>query len=535
MINVGIEKCRGCQGTDLVADYGAGDVICQACGLVDGWQLLDERPAFEDQVTNFGAIWGDAASRQKRQKVMASLSCGKQKAGNAANFQALMTGSSGVDDKPRTSKRGLEASEVVRSAGSALQLNACLVDAALKRLTTLDFLGRLPHRAGAVLGCASLYHACKDGGAARTLEELSSCCGLSKVDVGRALAALRKEEEEAEALAAIEAAKALPGPNPLRRRSAAPPKQRAASPTLQPPPPPPPSSSPSPSSSSPWLQASDEFRVDFSRPPMPSPRSPKAAALENSNDTASELMPPPPPQSAPEVVGSAAAVNEALWAAGELSAGDLGLDQDRSGDDDENLKEERAKKSSAALKRPRAEMSMTVKQKQEEEQEQDWLPRDSPTAVADHAAAAAVSSRSNTGSSSSGSSNSSSEEAAAERARALAALVVLPEHLLPRLCDALRLPASFQALAGGVARAVVTSGRLEGRPPQLQAAACLHLCHFLFPRCAVDAAAIAAACNVSTLQLRKVHKVLAPHWPELLPTDTQRKIGADTLNDLLRV
>jgi len=105
-MRVGIEKCRGCHSTELVVDYGAGDVICRACGLVDGWQLLDERPAFEDQVTNFGAVWGDAASRQKRLKVLASSSRSKQKSGDAANFLALATGSSGGNDSPRTSKRG---------------------------------------------------------------------------------------------------------------------------------------------------------------------------------------------------------------------------------------------------------------------------------------------------------------------------------------------------------------------------------------------------------------------------------------------
>jgi len=535
-MRVGIEKCRGCHSTELVVDYGAGDVICRACGLVDGWQLLDERPAFEDQVTNFGAVWGDAASRQKRLKVLASSSRSKQKSGDAANFLALATGSSGGNDSPRTSKRGLEAGEVVRSVGSVLQLTSCLIDTALKRLTNLESLGRLPHRTGALLGCASLYYACKEGGAARTLEELSSCCGLSKVDVGRAHAAMRKEEEEEEAAAAAEAAKGLPlSANPLRRRTAPPTHQ--ASPTLLPPPPPTSSSSSSSSSSFP-LQASDEGRSLSTLP-----RSPKTVTSNNpigATSDASMMLPPPPPvQSAPGVAGSAAAVDDVLWAAGEVSAGDLGLDDERSYDysragivgsssgDRDDLKEKAVKEAHVGMKRPHAETSV-VKQ---EEEEEDWLPRDSPTAVADHAAAAAVVSSCKDGADDS----SNDDDAAAERAHALSALVVLPEHLLPRLCSTLRLPSSFQALAGAVARAVVTSGRLEGRPPQLQAAACLHLCHFLFPRCAVDAAAIATACSVSTLQLRKVHKVLAPHWPELLPQDTQRKIGADTLNDLLHV
>jgi transcription initiation factor TFIIIB Brf1 subunit/transcription initiation factor TFIIB len=514
MMRVGVEKCRGCQGSELVVDYEAGDVACRACGLVDGWQLLDERPAFEDQVTNFAVVWGDATSRNKRLKLLAaSSSGGKQRAGDAAAFAALASGrSGGSGDAPRTSKRCLEAGDAVRSAGSALRLNACLVDAALKRLGALDAAGRLPYRAGPLLGCASLYHACKENGVPRTLDELSGGCGLPKADVGRAHAAMRKEEE-AVAAEAAGALAALAAAHPSR--GGARPGPRAS-----PAPPPPPLSS----------LVVDEFRVDFGRAPPPG-----SAAAQGSISAARACVPPPPPVSAPETVAvlpppvsapeAAGAAADALWAAGEVSAGDLGLDLpyhdgDRGQDDDPSLA---SSDWGVGAKRSHAEDG---EEEEQEEAEPIWEPRDSPTDVARYAAEQEKERA-----------EAADQERAeaAERARALAALVVLPEQLVPRLCSVLALPPSVQILAVAVAQQLVACGVLEGRPPQLQAAACLHLCHFLFPRCSVDAASIAAVCHVSALQLAKAHRLLAPHWPQLLPLDTQRKVGAATLNDLLRV
>jgi len=121
-----------------------------------------------------------------------------------------------------------------------------------------------------------------------------------------------------------------------------------------------------------------------------------------------------------------------------------------------------------------------------------------------------------------------------ERRRALAdGVSVLPEDLVPRFANALKLPKPLTKLAVAVAANLGFSGLLDGKAPQMQAACALYLSHFLFPRCSTSKQAIATAAEVYPQNLGKCHKMVAREWRRLLPIETISNVGEKTLDGII--
>ena len=115
----------------------------------------------------------------------------------------------------------------------------------------------------------------------------------------------------------------------------------------------------------------------------------------------------------------------------------------------------------------------------------------------------------------------------------LAQVMTLPHQLVPRFSSHLQLPRQLQLLAMAIAEQIINVGLLAGQKPQLQAAAAIYMAHFLFPRCQVEKQDIAKEAKVSGANILRCYKLISPHWRNLIPADTQAKVGERTLSEIL--
>jgi len=110
---------------------------------------------------------------------------------------------------------------------------------------------------------------------------------------------------------------------------------------------------------------------------------------------------------------------------------------------------------------------------------------------------------------------------------------ILPQQLIPRYCNELKLPRELQDAAMAIAGNTTALEIIPGRKPQVVSALSLHMAHYFFPNADLSRADIAKHTGVSEMQLKRGHKLMYGSWEKLLPDNIKQSCDAEHIVEVL--
>ena len=110
---------------------------------------------------------------------------------------------------------------------------------------------------------------------------------------------------------------------------------------------------------------------------------------------------------------------------------------------------------------------------------------------------------------------------------------ILPQQLIPRYCNELKLPRELQDAAMAIAGNTTALEIIPGRKPQVVSALSLHMAHYFFPNAELSRADIAKHTGVSEMQLKRGHKLMYGSWEKLLPDNIKQSCDAEHIVEVL--
>ena len=471
-------SCHSCKSRDIIEDRDAGDMICRSCGLVLGAQIMDNRASYRDNEVNFSSIWGDPTERRKRRKFAAGLrKC--EKVAFSLDLRMQNSIEEGFDG-PKRSKRFFDAMEMIKYLRSSMALSKVSEDGALQDLEEMSQSGSLCPYPRWIPNKSS-----NDSFS-------SSACNLpqrSGASIGAALVFNRcrvaghpRTLDEICGVANISKVDLGRTYRIIREQT---------------------------------MESADGERDMDQGCTYNDSHSDiiftSSSSLRGNSQLASPRRKPPTKRAGsktPHQRSGGGASDKGLESSGGGDiGGPRGVNNGGSPDYKSNHGGGQAFNESAET---RAGNDAAVKVTSSSMDHATKMVR---CAVVGNA--------------------HSFDVVDNEKLEALSKVMTLPHQLVPRFSGNLRLPRQLQLLATEIAKRLTNLELLTGRSPQIQAATAIYMAHLLFPGCQVEKEDMAKEANVTATKIISSYKMVVPHWRLLLPTETQQKVGNETLSAIM--
>ncbi len=199
-----INACPECHSVHLIRDYGRGELVCEACGLVIDDTYIDQGPewrAFDSEQRNARTRTGAPADYTAPDKGLSTIIGWENKDSygrsiptkNRAQLQRLRKWQYRMRRGRSVEKRIASALPTLNRIASGMRLPRNVREAAVIIYRKAIEKDLLKGRSIELMAVASLYAASRQCGVMRTLDEFSEVSRMERREVGRTYRFLARE------------------------------------------------------------------------------------------------------------------------------------------------------------------------------------------------------------------------------------------------------------------------------------------------------------------------------------------------------